>query len=344
MVVFIIWKIAFQQLNFPSTKLGITSTLTQKESVIFWKIPCRTCLFFSGGLWCWVCFVHVLNKCKKMWLVTKETLKNLNLRSEPSLQADFCWVAGISHSEWLFRCQLRKSIFLAANLALVLTVMHNMAQCPFCYLQVLDNSHSDPTFLLVLAPSICSDLLHHSPFCTRMGRFELPLPMKSSSSLGWLVWHVPLLPAPPCPALSIPFPMNLWCSAASAALSQANHIVSSESAHQVFRKRLHFSVLAFKKYWSSGASLCNLHSSRFTVTFFSTCSQLEVHLGTTWRVSPQGTLFIHPICTAGNCFLTCITSHRCKNLLLGAKTVAKLNIADSIFCWLFCKGTDDVCV
>lgn len=217
-----------------------------------------------------------------------------------------------------------------------------MAQRQFCYLQVLDNLHSDPTFVLVLAPSNCSDLLYHSSFCTRIGRFELPLPVKSSSLLGRLLWHVPLLPAPPHPALSIPFPMNHWCPAASAPLSQANQVLSSESAHQVFREGLHFSVLAFKNYWSSGASLCNPHSSRFTVTsFFSTCSQ---HLGTTRRVSPQDPLLIHPVCTAENCFLTSITSHRCKNLLLGAKTVAILNIADSIICWLFCEGTDDVCV
>ena len=220
-----------------------------------------------------------------------------------------------------------------------------MAQGQFCYLQVLDNSHSDPIFLLVLAPSNCFDLLYHSPFCTKMGCFELPLPMKSRSSLGQLLWPVPLLPAPPHPALSILFPMNHWCSAASAALSQANQIFFSESAHQVFREGLHFSVLAFENCWSSGASLCNVHSSRFAVTFFfSTCSQSEERLRTTRRVSPQDPLLIHPVCTAGNCFLICITSHRCKNLLLGAKTVAVLNIADSIICWLFCEGTDDVCV
>ena len=192
---------------------------------------------------------------------------------------------------------------LCRSIFLVFTVVHNMAQCQFCYLQVLDNSHSDPTFLLLLAPANCSDLLYHSPFCTRMGLFELHLPMKSSSSWEQLLWHLPLLPAP-CPALSVPFPTNHWCSAASVALSQANQIFSSESAHQVFRERLHFSVLAFKNCWLSGTSVCNLHSSRFTVTIFlSTSLQSEEHLGTTHRVSPQDPLLIHPVCTAGNCFL-----------------------------------------
>lgn len=144
-----------------------------------------------------------------------------------------------------------------------------MVQCQFYYFQVLDNSYSDPTFLFLLALSNCSDLFYHLPFCTRMGCFEILLPMKRCSSLGGFLWHVPLLPAPPCPVLFVPFRMNHWCSAASAALSQAYLIFSSESAHQVFRERLHFFVLAFKNYWSSGASLCSLHSSRFTVTFFS---------------------------------------------------------------------------
>lgn len=83
--------------------------------------------FFPGGLWCWVYFVHVLNKHKNAWLVSKETLKRKNLRYSPLLQTGFCNEAGISH----LGCPFCSNIFPELNLTLVLTVVHSMAWCQF---------------------------------------------------------------------------------------------------------------------------------------------------------------------------------------------------------------------
>lgn len=93
-----------------------------------------------------------------------------------------------------------------------------------------------------VAPIYFPTLLH------QRGCFELPVPVMSSSSLG-LLWRIPLLPAPPHPALSLPFPVNQLSSLCGFI---SDHIFSSEFAHWVFREELHVSVLVFKSYKPSG--------------------------------------------------------------------------------------------
>lgn len=154
----------------------------------------------------------------------------------------------MGHSRWFLRYPLCRGIFLAATLALVLPIKPSMAQCEFCYLQVLNNSHSDLAFLPCSGFPQLLQFPFPSTFQQQCGCFEPALPVTSSSSLQ-LLWHIPLLPAPPQAALSLPFPVNQLSSLCGFI---SDHIFSSDFAHWVFREELRFSVLVFKSYEPSG--------------------------------------------------------------------------------------------
>lgn len=158
-----------------------------------------------------MCFVHVLNKHKKAWLVTEETLKYKILDHSLLLQADFTMKQGSVVPDGSSDARFVAVSFLMLSWLLYLkhcTTWLGVNSFAFSFWTLFSLRSYVSTSL---APSSCSSLLYYSSFSIRMARFELPQCLLPACREQLFSGMAP--PASPTPA---------------------------ESAHHVFMEMLHF--------------------------------------------------------------------------------------------------------